>query len=54
VISTKIVASDVRESTADVVEHRRGKEHAELTRTQFNMAADVTVGGNSITLQTSS
>lgn len=45
VISTKIVASDVRESTADVVEHRRGKEHAELTRTQFNMAADVTVGG---------
>jgi len=45
VIATKVVASDVRESTSEVVEHRRGKDHAELTRTRFNMAADVTVGG---------
>jgi len=40
-----IVATDVRENKAAYVEHREGKEQAELTRERFNIAGNVAMTG---------
>jgi len=45
VISTKMVAGDVRDNTSEIVEHKKGKDHGEMTRKGFNVAANSAIGG---------